>query len=386
MTKKFLVPVQLPADPVNPLEAATKQYVDGNYIAMASSGISLPTVTGNGQIAGDSAGKVIWVWDSAAARWFPAIGNIVCTSSTRPSIPATGTIIYETDTGKSYIYQTSPANAWQPITSGGGAAGLDASGGVEFNTPSNVTTGFTQQATAATIDPNTPLTGGFTLAPQGLTVPMTGVYVVEATVAFATGTSGAARKGIGISVSPTGKPERESIIGNQTNASQTTVATFVMPLTAGQTLYLFRYVDQVTAVTTATGKIRAVLISGSASGEPVNSDAGWVPFTYQNGYADYSAASYTNGSYRKKDGIVYLQGLIRCGTAVANGTVITNLPVGFRPGFITHHSVAAATNDFVRININAGAAGNIQINYQKTALVASTSWISLDGISFPADG
>lgn len=29
MTRKFLVPLQLPADPANPLEAATKQYVDG---------------------------------------------------------------------------------------------------------------------------------------------------------------------------------------------------------------------------------------------------------------------------------------------------------------------------------------------------------------------
>ena len=36
MTKKFLVPIQLPADPVNPLEAATKQYVDSG----AGGGIS----------------------------------------------------------------------------------------------------------------------------------------------------------------------------------------------------------------------------------------------------------------------------------------------------------------------------------------------------------
>lgn len=28
MSQKFLVPIQLPADPTNPLEAATKQYVD----------------------------------------------------------------------------------------------------------------------------------------------------------------------------------------------------------------------------------------------------------------------------------------------------------------------------------------------------------------------
>ena len=28
MTRQFLVPVQLPADPANPLEAAPKQYID----------------------------------------------------------------------------------------------------------------------------------------------------------------------------------------------------------------------------------------------------------------------------------------------------------------------------------------------------------------------
>ncbi len=36
MTRKFLVPVQLPADPANPLEAATKQYVDAHGVVARS--------------------------------------------------------------------------------------------------------------------------------------------------------------------------------------------------------------------------------------------------------------------------------------------------------------------------------------------------------------
>ncbi len=33
MSKKALVPIQLPADPQQPLEAATKQYVDAAVVA-----------------------------------------------------------------------------------------------------------------------------------------------------------------------------------------------------------------------------------------------------------------------------------------------------------------------------------------------------------------
>jgi len=32
MSRKALVPIQLPADPTQPLEAATKQYVDGKAV------------------------------------------------------------------------------------------------------------------------------------------------------------------------------------------------------------------------------------------------------------------------------------------------------------------------------------------------------------------
>lgn len=34
MSRKFLTPVQLPADPTAALEAATKQYVDGKVVGL----------------------------------------------------------------------------------------------------------------------------------------------------------------------------------------------------------------------------------------------------------------------------------------------------------------------------------------------------------------
>ena len=46
------------------------------------------------------------------------IGHVVCTSATRPSSPDTGAMIYETDTGKSYIWDGS---AWQQIAVDGNA-------------------------------------------------------------------------------------------------------------------------------------------------------------------------------------------------------------------------------------------------------------------------
>lgn len=36
MSKKYLVPIQLPADPVNALEAATKQYVDAKATSVST--------------------------------------------------------------------------------------------------------------------------------------------------------------------------------------------------------------------------------------------------------------------------------------------------------------------------------------------------------------
>jgi hypothetical protein len=47
VTKKFLVPLQLPADPAQPLEAATKQYVDGKLptkITVSATAPSSPAV------------------------------------------------------------------------------------------------------------------------------------------------------------------------------------------------------------------------------------------------------------------------------------------------------------------------------------------------------
>jgi hypothetical protein len=41
VSRKALVPIQLPADPANPLEAATKQYVDAQVTANANNEVAI---------------------------------------------------------------------------------------------------------------------------------------------------------------------------------------------------------------------------------------------------------------------------------------------------------------------------------------------------------
>jgi hypothetical protein len=64
-----------------------------------------------------------------------AIGHQVCTSSTRPSSPATGTMIYESDTNLSYIWNGS---LWVQVVQNGNTFGGTFTGTV--NSSTNITT------------------------------------------------------------------------------------------------------------------------------------------------------------------------------------------------------------------------------------------------------
>lgn len=111
-------------------------------------------------------------------------------------------------------------------------------------------------------------------------------------------------------------------------------------------------------------------------------DTGWIDMTpvLANGWVSYDA-NYGPPKYRKKAGIVYLQGLVKAGTL---GTVIATLPVGFRPdsaqfgGAGTLLFVAMGDNNVVtRIDVypdgrivQAGGGTNV--------------WQSLSSVIFPA--
>lgn len=129
-------------------------------------------------------------------------------------------------------------------------------------------------------------------------------------------------------------------------------------------------------------------------------DTGWITPTLLNGWIPYGAG-YTTPAYRRKNGIVYLRGLIRSGT-VGSSTPFFVLPSGFRPPSSTYHiytgtvggitSGAASTgtahthtstNHGGRINIGGSSASSD--GYVTTESPIGNGWVSLDGISFIAE-
>jgi hypothetical protein len=108
-------------------------------------------------------------------------------------------------------------------------------------------------------------------------------------------------------------------------------------------------------------------------------DSGWIVPTLLNGWVNWSPTSggaWNQAGYRKLNGVGYLKGLIRAGTTTA-GTVFFNLAVGYRPVGDMHVAVASA-GAFAIINIMSN--GDVKANTN-----ISNVWVSLDGISFPAD-
>jgi hypothetical protein len=106
---------------------------------------------------------------------------------------------------------------------------------------------------------------------------------------------------------------------------------------------------------------------------PVLQDSGWINGTLINAFTNLGAP-YHVARYRKKNGIVYLEGVVRAG---ASNTIIMQLPVGFRPdnqlAFITSTSTVA----HARIQITAG--GDV------IGVVVNTTFTSLSGITFVVD-
>lgn len=102
------------------------------------------------------------------------------------------------------------------------------------------------------------------------------------------------------------------------------------------------------------------------------------PATLQNGWTADTGA-FTPASYWKDaNSVVHITGLIRGGTATS-GTVLFNLPAGYRPFGTEVFSVLNGGNNGRRLDILAN--GNVTINASDYA----NSWIALSGISFKAE-
>lgn len=101
----------------------------------------------------------------------------------------------------------------------------------------------------------------------------------------------------------------------------------------------------------------------------------WTNLSLQNGwvaYGGFSTPQYTKGS----DNIVQLKGLIRSGTT-NNGTIVANLPAGFRPKERT--LLAGLCNPQVYCRTDVLPNGNVEL------YLSNSGWTSLDNITFLAE-
>lgn len=99
----------------------------------------------------------------------------------------------------------------------------------------------------------------------------------------------------------------------------------------------------------------------------------WQLLTLQNGWQHHR--EYNNVQYSKSlDGVVYLRGVMTKGSA-SYGTVISQLPVGFRPLHSTY--VFAMNDDFSVASLCILTSGEIVVRKN-----VDNRWLSLDSISF----
>lgn len=129
-----------------------------------------------------------------------------------------------------------------------------------------------------------------------------------------------------------------------------------------------RYIIRAFRITEAPGSTAA------GHTHPVE-DTGWVPMPLENGFV-YLGSPWDTPAYRKRDGIVRFKGMLTVGSTT-NGTRIFILPEGCRPYGDTHTPVLQDAIADPRINIQRN--GEVKVNK------LSTSWLSLDNISFIAD-
>jgi len=130
-----------------------------------------------------------------------------------------------------------------------------------------------------------------------------------------------------------------------------------------------------------TDKVRAVTpegvknaIEALAPAQNANEDSGWKAEKLPPGITRYSTL-YHSARYRKKNGVVYIEGMVKGGTAT-DELVLFTLPIGYRPT--------------KRIILNTFRANGIQrtdveSNGNVRCYKYNPGWTSISGISFLVD-
>lgn len=120
-------------------------------------------------------------------------------------------------------------------------------------------------------------------------------------------------------------------------------------------------------------------VSVVAAGPPgVASDVPWIAPSMVNSWVNYAGA-YELAGYKRVNGVVYLKGLVKDGTY--GGATIFTLPAGYRP---TKDKIFGCPASGGVLRVDVTSAGAVYAN-GTTAGAPTNAFVSLDGISFPAD-
>lgn len=109
-------------------------------------------------------------------------------------------------------------------------------------------------------------------------------------------------------------------------------------------------------------------------------DTTWNSVSYQNNWVDYDNSVWYGIKYRKDAmGYIHFKGLMRSGTTT-NGTVLFNLPAGYRPSHQVMMFVSTnngSTDVMGRVDVLAN--GNV------VAVTVYSAYVSFNGSGFKAE-
>ena len=118
-------------------------------------------------------------------------------------------------------------------------------------------------------------------------------------------------------------------------------------------------------------------------------DSGWITATLESGVeaTETGYGGFRGIRYRKIGSRVYVEGSVSTSWDGSNHTLLTQLPIGYRPQLNHYTLVPLTSSNIARIFISA--AGNVYLEWVRTiangsSVTSSLSWLAID-LDFPVD-
>lgn len=124
--------------------------------------------------------------------------------------------------------------------------------------------------------------------------------------------------------------------------------------------------------------------------DALEADTGWIAATLATGWTAYGGG-FATPAYRKVRGLIHLRGMVKATGTPEHTLHIFTLPAGYRPGALEIFAGVGQLTDpspsltDVGIRIEISSGGAVTPTVQATTSGGAVAWISLSGITFPAD-